>query len=769
MFLSLSLFAHVRICLFWPSQSLTSLARQVRKAQSWYGSWPRPPKAAASTSVARENILGGSIRSNKSSDLSRFDSKRDSDSASLRSTATKTGPDLSEIPEDAMNGNNDGPAGKAAVDKSTDKDPETNTKDNETSKPDVPVADENKSPGQEAEQPQQQQQQQPQAQSALPEQPTETTPQRPTTSSGWLGWLAKAPFTETQAGPVPEPMAEVARPKEDADHKPNTLPTSGVDEARPNNDQKPSTPPPQPSDPDTTMGEAPSNTPATTLWYDFWSKSGTKPQPEPDATKVIEGDAAKSSNDVVMEDAPPTVATPESSTKPQPSPKAGSTWAFWSRDTPKDQGTPARKESGELAVIGEGSENHPAPMAEDDVSTPSKPPKPTKDSAASTKSTWRRANKRLRPESMDIDNQSQSPTPSGVSTPQESTISVATTKVDSSSKSIAESVSAKSNLLLPSFTSTYQMKDNPSIVKQITQFLLRTQQAPANHVFRVSEHPKIRKAIAIGVHGLFPSAYLRPMIGQPTGTSLRFASLCADAIRKWADEHGCSDCEIEKVALEGEGKINERVSNLWKLMLNWIEHIRGADLIIIACHSQGVPVSVMLLEKLIDLGIITNAKIGVCAMAGVSLGPFPEYKSSLFGAPATELWDFGNPQSQNAQRFEAALKRVLDYGARITFIGSIDDQLVPLEVSLLAPYLWSRFFTNALVSVCLVLSCAPPIHLPSRLHRRPRPRPRLHRPSRRLRPQASQPRHNRPRPHPRTLPPPRRLPLLRRGPLPSLL
>jgi hypothetical protein len=170
------------------------------------------------------------------------------------------------------------------------------------------------------------------------------------------------------------------------------------------------------------------------------------------------------------------------------------------------------------------------------------------------------------------------------------------------------------------------------------------------------------------------------MIGQPTGTSLRFAGLCADAIRKWADEHGCSDCEIEKVALEGEGKINERVDNLWKLMLNWMEQIRSADLIIMACHSQGVPVSIMLLEKLIDLGIITNARIGVCAMAGVSLGPFPDYKSGIFMGSAAELWDFGNPQSNNAQRFEAALKQVLAYGTRITFIGSIDDQVVPLEV-----------------------------------------------------------------------------------------
>jgi hypothetical protein len=226
------------------------------------------------------------------------------------------------------------------------------------------------------------------------------------------------------------------------------------------------------------------------------------------------------------------------------------------------------------------------------------------------------------------------------------------------------------------------MKENPSILQQIAQVLLRTQQPPANHVFVAKEPPKIKKALAIGVHGLFPANYMRTIIGQPTGTSIKFANHGANAIRRWADSHGCEDCEIEKVALEGEGKIGERVENLWKLLLNWIDKIRGADLIIIACHSQGVPVSLMLLAKLIELGVITNARVGVCAMAGVSLGPFPDYRSGmgiLMGS-AAELWEFSNSESEISKRLEASMKAVLNHGARVTLVGSLDDQLVPLEV-----------------------------------------------------------------------------------------
>ena len=47
---------------------------------------------------------------------------------------------------------------------------------------------------------------------------------------------------------------------------------------------------------------------------------------------------------------------------------------------------------------------------------------------------------------------------------------------------------------------------------------------------------------------------------------------------------------------------------------------------------------------------------------------------------AAELWQFANPDSEISQRYATALKEVLEYGARITFVGSIDDQLVPIEV-----------------------------------------------------------------------------------------
>lgn len=648
----------------------------------------------ASTSVARENILGGSIRSKRQSNLSQFDTKRDSDSSSVHSTATRTGVDPPKIPDDMSRRNNEAPKPAGEADKGEEqggagsKPVESNSSE---SAPSEPIANGSKGP----------------EQAEVSDQQKTPTTQQPAPSSGWLGWWNRPLPAEAQSAPEPPAAEDGAKADEGAKtddvEMPNAPPTEAANSEAPHPDQPTSS---EAAEPPMAQTEQPAKPPSTTSWFGLWG-AAKKPQGDTvvdEANKPSETEQQAASEDAVMEDAPPADApqnetqpatapaassesAPTPAPAPAPKPKAGSTWAFWSKDSSKTKGTPVqdKAESGEIAVIGEGSESHPAPMAEDSVSSPSEPVKeaPIKEVKESKgKLTWKKG-KKSRPTSVDLDNSSQ--TPSRPSTPQESTTKT-DTKPDSSSKSIAESISAtRPNLLLPSFSSTYQMKENPSIIKQIRELLLGSSQLPPNHVYRVGSPPKIRKAIAIGIHGFFPATYLRTVIGQPTGTSLRFANLCADAIRRWADANGSSVCEIEKVALEGEGKINERVDNLWKLMLNWIDHIRSADLILIASHSQGVPVSIMLLEKLIDLGIVTNAKIGVCAMAGVSLGPFPEYKVSLLGASANELWEFGNPQSQNSQKLETALKKVLDFGARITFIGSIDDQLVPLDVSI---YRW---------------------------------------------------------------------------------
>lgn len=99
---------------------------------------------------------------------------------------------------------------------------------------------------------------------------------------------------------------------------------------------------------------------------------------------------------------------------------------------------------------------------------------------------------------------------------------------------------------------------------------------------------------------------LQKILGPPTGTSIKFAEGAAEAVRNLTQAQGYS-CEIEKVALEGEGVIADRIDTLWKLLLNWIDHIRKADFIFVACHSQGVPVAVSLVAKLLNFGCVQQS------------------------------------------------------------------------------------------------------------------------------------------------------------------
>ncbi|KAM7202266.1 hypothetical protein V8F20_004433 [Naviculisporaceae sp. PSN 640] len=672
-----------------------SVSKQPHKTRSWYGSWPRVPKSSPSTQVARETIQGGTLKPKGTVDLSRYDTKKSSDAMSVDGVAEPE-PDAvattQQITEEPISATTEPPK---PVEDIPAKIPPTDESVEDVLKANEDVKREDEVP-------------------PLQDKADTESEQKPVASSSWLGWIVRPANTNlTQPNPPPEQPASNAESLNTAE---SATVVADSPELRPSEPAKSTIPEEQgevteTQAPQATSGPSAEQSTADTSrssWFGFWSSSAapvqnTAPPPSTSTPEVaeVQNQPVKEPEDVVMEDAPP------HDTLPTPPPKAGSTWAFWSRDTGKSSNKkPAQPiEQGQLAVIGEGSESHPqranaidvkdAPVKEQRLGTAKSSEEAAKSTPPVPKESPSKKGKRVRPQSLDLDESDSRPTtpkpatPKSVTTPKPEPPLKAESSAKSSSakpQAAVKPTSAK-NLLLPLFDNTYHVKENPTLVQQIAQLLLRTQQPPAKHVHLSKEPFKFKTALSIGVHGLFPANYLRPMIGQPTGTSIKFANHGAEAIRRWADAHGNADCEIEKVALEGEGRIGERVENLWKLLLNWIDHIRKADVIIFACHSQGVPVSIMLLAKLLELGVITTAKVGVCAMAGVSLGPFPDYRSGmgmLMGS-AAQLWEFADPKSEVSTRLEASIKVALNYGARITFIGSMDDQLVPLESAIYAP------------------------------------------------------------------------------------
>jgi hypothetical protein len=410
---------------------------------------------------------------------------------------------------------------------------------------------------------------------------------------------------------------------------------------------------------------------------------------EPAITSATSGNPSSTSNAVTKD-------IESGSDRPKPS-----GWAFWSMDKATTAGDTAtanetQMQVGELAVADTPSQSHPEAAQFNEQRQERKNAGPT---------TPKRASSLLSKASKDI---TESPAPTrkladSPATNNSQAVAAATSQAKATLEHIEQPVpvyrnkesQARPNLILPSFRDSFSPAPTIGYLDRLTSYLAQSFHIPGAEPPRPPTYPyisrtphKVKKAIAIGIHGFFPAAVFNRVIGQPTGTSIRFAGYAAASIKEWCQQHqpDVKDVRIEKVALEGEGNIAERVTTLWKLLLNWLSHLRQADFILVAAHSQGVPVATMLVAKLLQLGALApNVRIGICGMAGINLGPFIEYKSRLFGNTALELFDFCDSTSKVSIAYADAVDVCLRNNVRITYIGSLDDQLVSLESSLHAP------------------------------------------------------------------------------------
>ncbi|KAJ5629657.1 hypothetical protein N7528_003314 [Penicillium herquei] len=499
-------------------------------------------------------------------------------------------------------------------------------------------------------------------------------------ASGWFSWLYKPGNTEKSTVQGAELETSTDRPSDTPENSNKAAdletnkPQSAEQDQQSEQDKEPEE-----------HAQGPSTTEITSTaqkrsWLQMWygspsSKPEEQPASEPAPLPTDAEPSATADVEMALNGLPE--GHGEDSRLPQApvDPVKSSGWSFWAKDTSKD-GVSLKPQEVEVVEGSIATNNTSRPLeVEPDIETNVKITpkgsirvKPPKNSAVSTVE----AVSTLTPPA--------EPRP-----------------VDAASKQLQKVLP---NQVLPRFDETYSLEESPSLFQSLGRFLHYNKGPEHNHVSRVKEPPRIKRALAIGVHGYFPAPLIRTVLGQPTGTSIRFSNMAAESIRKYTADHGYS-CEIEKIALEGEGRISERVDLLWKLLLNWMEEIRKADFILVACHSQGVPVSIMLVAKLISFGCVNASRVGVCAMAGVNMGPFSSYRSRWISGSAGELFEFEQPSSRVSKDYEAALKCALDFGVRISYIGSIDDQLVSLESSLFSPinhpYIYRSVFVDGRV------------------------------------------------------------------------
>ncbi|KAF8342471.1 hypothetical protein F5887DRAFT_1062309 [Amanita rubescens] len=226
-----------------------------------------------------------------------------------------------------------------------------------------------------------------------------------------------------------------------------------------------------------------------------------------------------------------------------------------------------------------------------------------------------------------------------------------------------------------------------------------------------------KRVVVIGVHGWFPGAVMRTVIGEPTGTSSKLANMMVQALEEFQSEHNVKLEKVTKIPLEGEGTINRRVDKLYDNLLKnqeWMDDIHAADAILLSTHSQGSVVSTHLLDRLVSEKHIRTARNGVApgpassfspacgtntapaplpqkicclAMCGIHLGPlrylsttslFQPYFQYIESPAARELFEFQNTEGEVSKDYVRALSNVLGNGVKMVYVASLNDQVVPI-------------------------------------------------------------------------------------------
>lgn len=172
---------------------------------------------------------------------------------------------------------------------------------------------------------------------------------------------------------------------------------------------------------------------------------------------------------------------------------------------------------------------------------------------------------------------------------------------------------------------------------------------------------------------------------------LVLAAMMHDSVQAYLEsKYEAGSYNILPIPLEGEGQVDDRVNRLYDQLVSrdeWIQALKKADVVFLATHSQGTVVSTALLARMLDTGLISGAKTHMLAMCAIAQGPFV-HLSTTWGAStyfnyiespaAKELFEFQDPDSPLSVKFLTCLQIVLSAGIKVTVVGSINDQVVPL-------------------------------------------------------------------------------------------
>lgn len=260
----------------------------------------------------------------------------------------------------------------------------------------------------------------------------------------------------------------------------------------------------------------------------------------------------------------------------------------------------------------------------------------------------------------------------------------------------------KNNLIIPQVEENYRTITLITKLRLLGEHALYHHKTSESHLYRLDDakiqkkRVRIRKVVIVAIHEFLPLKMVKTLIGQSTGNSVGFIDKATKAVKRWLKENSIEngestsldDYDIQTIALEGEGIIEDRVEKLFKLLENWIDVIAGCDFLFFVSHSQGTPIAIHLLAKLLEqyANIKSNKRIGLLSMSGIFLGPLTGLNSKLVIRAYTttenqiikELFEFQKPNSVQSIKLTKSMQILVNQNVKLTFAGSINDQWIPI-------------------------------------------------------------------------------------------
>jgi glutamyl-tRNA reductase len=90
-----------------------------------------------------------------------------------------------------------------------------------------------------------------------------------------------------------------------------------------------------------------------------------------------------------------------------------------------------------------------------------------------------------------------------------------------------------------------------------------------------------------------------------------------DAVQTYLESSGVSSFNIQAIALEGQGQVEDRVNKLYAQLSEreeWVQALKKADVVFLATHSQGTVVSTQLLARVLDQNLIVGTQTHLCVL-----------------------------------------------------------------------------------------------------------------------------------------------------------